>query len=87
MLDNGMMEDCICQFVGTERPKESFIGGYASKVQFTVYVVQLAVMLNMIKLLSIYGVVLSLQALLSLRRFQTNTSRMLQGLIMELQTH
>lgn len=39
MLDNGMMEDCICQFVGTERPKESFIGGYASKVQFTVYVV------------------------------------------------
>ena len=42
MLDNGMMEDCICQFVGTEQPKETFIGGYASKVQFTVYVVPIS---------------------------------------------
>ena len=42
MLDNGMMEDCICQFVGTERPKENFIGGYAAKVQFTVYVVPIS---------------------------------------------
>ena len=39
MLDNGMMEDCICQFVSSEIPKENFIGGHASKVQFSVNVV------------------------------------------------
>lgn len=39
MLDNGLLENCVCQFVGSEIPKENFIGGYASKVQFTVNVV------------------------------------------------
>ena len=38
-LDNGILEDCICQFDADSVPAESFIDGVVRKLQFMVFVV------------------------------------------------
>lgn len=41
-IDQGEMEDCVCQFANQSVPKETFIGGHVRKVSFTVYVTPIA---------------------------------------------
>ena len=38
-LDDGIMEDCVCQFSASSVPNESLVAAFARKVSFTIYVV------------------------------------------------
>lgn len=41
-LDDGDMEDCICQFSAEAVPQETLVGAFARRISFTVYVTPIA---------------------------------------------